>query len=133
MLGVSGIERGGKGPCPVENGAMLTPEPDCSVADVDAAFGHQILDPAQRQRVPHVHHHRDADDLGGAVKAPKGSFICRGYGLPFPASSRFSLTMPPEEISRTLPRRPETGVLIRGLPAQRAAANSKSNQTNEHW
>jgi hypothetical protein len=42
------------------------------VADVDAAFGQQILDLAQRQRIPDVHHHREADDLGGAVEAPKG-------------------------------------------------------------
>src|SRR5215472_14550299 len=41
----------------------VPPEPDGLVADVDPALGQQILDAAQRQRVSHVHHHDQTDDL----------------------------------------------------------------------
>jgi hypothetical protein len=33
-------------------------------ADVYAAFVQQVLDVAQRQREPHIHHYSQADDLG---------------------------------------------------------------------
>jgi hypothetical protein len=33
------------------------------VADVDPALGQQILDVAQRQWIPHLHHHDQTDDL----------------------------------------------------------------------
>ena len=38
------------------------------MADVDPALGQQILDVAQRQRVSHVHHHDQTDDLWRAVE-----------------------------------------------------------------
>ena len=41
----------------------VPPEPHRLVADVDAALEQQILDLAQRQRIPDVHHHREADHL----------------------------------------------------------------------
>jgi Oxidoreductase molybdopterin binding domain len=44
------------------------PELDGLVADVDAALGQQILDVAQRQRVSHVHHHDQTDNLWRAVE-----------------------------------------------------------------
>jgi len=34
------------------------------MADVDAPFMKQILDVPQRQRKPHIQHHRQADDFG---------------------------------------------------------------------
>ena len=40
------------------------PETHRLVADVDAPLEQKILDLAQRQRIPDVHHHRQADDLG---------------------------------------------------------------------
>src|ERR1039457_3524366 len=47
-----------------EDGAKpVPPKPDCLVADVDPALGQKILDVAQRQRVLHIHHHRQADYL----------------------------------------------------------------------
>src|SRR5271165_5001550 len=46
----------------------VPPEPDGLVADVDAALGQQILDVAQRQRVSHVHHHDQTDDIWRAVE-----------------------------------------------------------------
>lgn len=33
------------------------------VADFDPAFVQQNLDTAERQRVPHIHHQREADDI----------------------------------------------------------------------
>ncbi|MFZ3326535.1 MAG: DUF4331 family protein [Methylocella sp.] len=46
----------------------VPPEPDGLVADVDPAVGQEILDVAQRQRVSHVHHHDQTDDLWRAVE-----------------------------------------------------------------
>ena len=46
----------------------VPPEPHRLVADVDAAFEQQVLDLPQLQRIPDVHHHRQADDLGGTVE-----------------------------------------------------------------
>ena len=42
----------------------VPPESHCLVADVDSSFVEQILDVPQRQRVLHVHQHRQADHLG---------------------------------------------------------------------
>jgi hypothetical protein len=36
---------------------------DGLLADVDPAFGKEILDVTQRQRISHVHHHDQTDDL----------------------------------------------------------------------
>src|ERR1700722_7343314 len=46
----------------------IPPEPDGLMADVDPSLGQQILDVAKRQRVPHVHHHNQADDFRRAVE-----------------------------------------------------------------
>ena len=40
------------------------------VADVDTT--HDVFDLAQTQRIADVHHHRETDDLGRAVKITKG-------------------------------------------------------------
>jgi len=56
----------------------LTP-PDGFMADIDAALVQQVLDVAQRQRETHVHHDRQADDLGA------GSEIAKRGGLAHPA------------------------------------------------
>src|SRR5277367_6842345 len=44
------------------------PETDGFVANVDPALGQEILDIAQRQRVSHVRHNDQADDLWRAVE-----------------------------------------------------------------
>ena len=41
-------------------------------ADVDTTFEHDVFDLAQRQRIADVHHHRETDDLGRAIKITKG-------------------------------------------------------------
>src|SRR5215467_7620164 len=46
----------------------VPPKPDRLVANVDSALGEQILDVAQRQRAPHVHHYHQANDLRRAVE-----------------------------------------------------------------
>src|SRR5271165_3752745 len=46
----------------------VPPKPDRLMADVDPALGQEILDVAQRQRVLHVHQHRQTDYLGRAVE-----------------------------------------------------------------
>ena len=49
----------------------VPPKPDRLMADVDPALGQEILDVAQRQRVLHVHQHRQTDYLGRAVEKAK--------------------------------------------------------------
>ena len=46
----------------------VSPEPHRLVADTDTALEQQVLDLAQRQRVPNIHHHREADDFGRTIE-----------------------------------------------------------------
>lgn len=41
----------------------VPPVPHCLVTNVDPALEQQILDVAQRQGVPDIHHHHETDDL----------------------------------------------------------------------
>ena len=41
------------------------------MADLDAAYVEGILYVSQRQRVPHVEHNRQADDLGRCFEVPE--------------------------------------------------------------
>ena len=52
----------------------VPPEPYRLVADIDTALEQQVLDLAQRQRVPDIHHHREADNFGRAVEISEGIF-----------------------------------------------------------
>ena len=58
----------------------VPPEPDGLMADIDATLGQQILDVAQRQRVSHVHHHDQTDDLRRAVEIAER--VAHGLKLP---------------------------------------------------
>ena len=53
----------------------VPPEPNRFVADVDAALVEQILDIAERQWKPDIHHHRKANDLGADCEVPNGEHI----------------------------------------------------------
>jgi hypothetical protein len=46
----------------------VPPEPYRLVADIDASFMKKILDLPQRQRIPDIQCHREADNLGLRVK-----------------------------------------------------------------
>ena len=46
----------------------VPPETHGFVADIDAPLEQQIFDLSQRQRIPDVHHHREANDLGRTVE-----------------------------------------------------------------
>ena len=48
-------------------------EPHRLVADVDATFVEQVLDLAERQGEPDVHHDRQADDLGSDLEIAEGA------------------------------------------------------------
>jgi hypothetical protein len=50
------------------------------VANVDPALGPEILDVAQGQRLSHVHHHDQTDDLWRAVKISERA----AHGLKLP-------------------------------------------------
>jgi hypothetical protein len=38
-------------------------EADCLMTHIDATFMHQVFNIAQRKRKPHIHHHRQPNDL----------------------------------------------------------------------
>lgn len=46
----------------------ISPHPNRLLAQFDAALEEQVLDIAQRQLKPHVHHHDQANDLGRGVE-----------------------------------------------------------------
>ncbi len=50
----------------------IPPEPHRFVADIDATFMQKIFDIAKLKREPDIHHHRQADDLGGRLEVAKG-------------------------------------------------------------
>ena len=56
----------------------VPPEPYRLVADIDAALAKNILDLAQRPRIPDAHHHGEANNLGRRVKNRYGFLIRRG-------------------------------------------------------
>src|SRR5208337_1842182 len=71
----------------------VPPKPDRLMADVDPALGQEILDVAQRQRVLHVHQHRQTDYLGRAVEIAERA--AHGPSLPRAEAPRaFGLTKP---------------------------------------
>ena len=60
-------------------------EPHRLMADIDATLAKSSLDLAQRQRIPDVHHHREANNLGRRVEITewishptglKNGFVC---------------------------------------------------------
>src|SRR5271168_3177135 len=71
----------------------VPPQPDGLVADVDPALGQQILDVAQRQWVPHVHHHHQTDDLRRTVEISER--VAHGLKLPnLETARKIRLTLP---------------------------------------
>ena len=71
----------------------VPPKPDGLIADVDTAIGQEIFDVAQRQRVSHVHHHDQTDDLRRAVEISER--VAHRPSLPRPeAPPAFGLTKP---------------------------------------
>src|SRR5258708_39556759 len=76
----------------------VPPEPDGLVADVDPALGQEIFDVSKRQRVSHVHHHDQTDDLRRAVEISEG--IAHGLKLPRRDALRaLCLTTPPQVLA----------------------------------
>ena len=51
----------------------VPPEPHRLMGDVDAALMQQVFHIPQRQRVAHLHHHREADDLGARLEIAKNA------------------------------------------------------------
>src|SRR5271157_1211313 len=71
----------------------VPPKPDGLMADVDPPLGQQILDVAQRQRVPDVHHHDQTDHFWRAVEISER--VAHGLKLLQPEAGRkIGLTMP---------------------------------------
>ena len=64
----------------------VPPEPDGLMADVDPALGQQILDVAQRERISHVHHHDQTDNVRRTVEISER--VAHGMKLPRPRHPR---------------------------------------------
>src|SRR5271165_3655339 len=71
----------------------VPPKPDCLMADIDPPLGQEILDVAQRQRVPDVHHHDQTDHFRRAVEISKR--VAHGLKLPQPEVARKIGLTPP--------------------------------------
>ena len=69
-------------------------EPHRLVADIDASFKQKIPDLPQRQRIPDIHHHRQADNFGRRIEIMECIFNPQRLRRQLSASSRFALTMP---------------------------------------
>jgi hypothetical protein len=64
----------------------VPPEPHRLMRNVDPALVQQVLDVPERQRVAHIHHDRQADDLGAGLEIPKNAGVAhpvRLAALPF--------------------------------------------------
>jgi hypothetical protein len=60
--------------CGEHRAEPVPPEPYRLVADINTALEQQVLDLAQRQRVPDIHHHREANDFGRTIEIVEGIF-----------------------------------------------------------
>ncbi len=81
-----------------EDGAeTVPPEPHRLMRDVDAALMQQVFHIPQRQRVAHLHHHREAHDLGTGLEGAENAGVAHtieGNGT-LPGGNRsFNLTLP---------------------------------------
>lgn len=52
----------------------IPPIPNRLVTNIDSALKEHILDLAERQRIPNVHHHGETDDFGRTVEIAEGIF-----------------------------------------------------------
>src|SRR5579863_5825207 len=87
----------------------VPPKPDGLVTDVDPALRQEIFDVAQRQRVSHVHHHDQTDDLWRAVEISERVGHAANYHTG--RRPKIRLTKPSERIAHvprlTQPGQPE--------------------------
>ena len=80
------------------------------MADIDAALGQEILDVAQRQRVSHVHHHDQTDDLRRAIEIAER--VAHGLKLPRrDAAGLLSDSTLPRLARALFPRPSDRGIL----------------------
>jgi hypothetical protein len=50
--------------CSKDRAEPIPPEAHCLMADIDPTLEQKIFDLPQRQRIPDVHHHYEANHLG---------------------------------------------------------------------
>jgi len=99
----------------------VPPKSDGLMADVDPALGQEILDVAQRQRVPDVHHHDQTDHFRRAVEISKR--VAHGLKLPQPEAARKIGLTPPE---------PNAGVHPKAKPHCRDGRHRRKNGDRVH-
>ena len=59
----------------------VPPVPHCLVAHIDPAFVQQVFHIPKRQWEPHIHHHRQADDLWARLEVAKGRSLSHAVTL----------------------------------------------------
>ena len=108
------------------------------MADVDTTFEQDVFDLAQRQRIADVHHHRETDDLGRAVKITKEMVhYHRLREVPFQLN-RFSLTMPAIRLENRLTALGKSGIgelleEARGYEAQVLVRRDRLQADAQAW
>ena len=79
--------------CREHRAKPVPPKSDSLMADVDLAFGQEVLDVSQRQWVPHLHHHDQTNHFWRAVEIAE--WAAPGPELPrSEAARRIALTPP---------------------------------------
>ena len=68
----------------------IPPVPHRFVTNIDATFGQNVFNLAQRQRIADVQHHREANDLGRAVEITAGISRLRLRNSPSPLKPIYS-------------------------------------------
>ena len=53
----------------------VPPKADCRRRDVNAALMQQVFDIPKRERVAHIHHHRQAEDLGRRLEVAENTGV----------------------------------------------------------
>ena len=81
------------------------------MADVDPTLGQQILDVAQRQWVPHVHHYDQTDHFWRAIEISEGA--AHGPELPRSEAARRIALTPPAARLGLVPKQRSSGVRAR--------------------
>src|ERR1700722_18001413 len=95
VTGGSGADAqpGSFGSLPQTSGQTGSTKSDSLMADVDPAFGQEVLDVSQRQWVPHLHHHDQTNHFWRAVEIAE--WAAHGPELPrSEAARRIALTPP---------------------------------------
>ena len=108
----------------------VPPEPHRFMADLDAALMQEVLDVAQGQREPDIHHDCQADDLRAGLEVAKGAAFCHPpkLGHRLPPLKNFVLTVPAKGLFGICHQRASGGSVMMASCSSRAALQGARQQ-----